>query len=66
MGINEVNVERTGELVENMTPDEKREVVKHINSEVLFEELMVRHLDMRLKLRQIEQVMDVGYVYETA
>ena len=54
------------QLLQNMTEEEKREVVKTINSEILFEELMVRHVDMRSKLNQIEKVMDVGYIHETA
>lgn len=53
------------QLFQNMTAEEKREVLKSIDSEILFEELMMRHIDMRSKLKQIEEIME-EFADETA
>ena len=57
--------EQEKQICRNMTAEEKREVLKSIDSEILFEELMVRHIDMRSRLKQIEEIMSKGGADET-
>ena len=57
--------EQEKQICQNMTAEEKREVLKSIDSEILFEELMMRHIDMRSKLKQIEEIME-EFADETA
>ena len=57
--------EQEKQICRNMTTEEKREVLKSIDSEVLFEELMTRHIAMRSKLKQIEEIMSKGGADET-
>ena len=57
--------EQEKQICQNMTAEEKREVLKSIDSEILFKELMMRHIDMRSKLKQIEEIME-EFADETA
>ena len=57
--------EQEKQICQNMTAEEKREVLKSIDSEILFGELMMRHIDMRSKLKQIEEIME-EFADETA
>ena len=57
--------EQEKQIFQNMTAEEKREVLKSIDSEILFGELMMRHVYMRSKLKQIGEIME-GVADETA
>ena len=57
--------EQEKQICQNMTAEEKREVLKSVDGEILFQELMIRYISMRSKLRQMEEILDKGQADET-